>query len=910
MACREFLGEKKSQAAPIVIDVEGHGRDEDLAAGVDLSRTVGWFTAKYPVALDVGGLSWAQVVAGEAALGAAIKDAKEQLRALPDALTYGALRYLNAEVDLAGPDPAIGFNYLGRLGAPARIGADGWRISRLGTDISGAGLDMPLMHTVEVNAVAVDTDAGPQLHANWMWAPSAFDSAEITRLGGLWFEALTGMCAHVRGGGGGLTPSDIVPARLTQQQLDELQRQHRVADVLPLTPVQQGLLFHAGTAAGPDNIDDVYTVQLDISVAGAVDPERLRDAVQALIIRHPNLAARFSGQFGEAVQVIPADPVAPWRYVELGTGSGDAEEEIQRLCAAERAAVCDLEQGHAFRVALVRTDEQRFRFVLTNHHVVLDGWSMPIVLREIFASYHGQRLPAAVPYRRFVSWLGDRDRAAAHSAWGEVLAGFDNPTLVGPQDGLGLGRRSSTSFRVPAATTRALGELARACHTTVSTVLQGGWALLLMGLTGHHDVAFGVPVSGRPTELAGAESMVGLFINTVPVRATITPATTTAELLEQLHTSHNHTLEHQHLALRDIHRVAGQDRLFDTLFVYENYPIDTSVLRGADELAITDIATRDYTHYPLTIQAMPGDQLSLGVEFDTDVFDADTIATLIARFQRVLVAMTADPARRCSSMDLLDAGEHARLREWGNRTVLTQPAPTSASIPVLWAAQVARTPEALALTYAGRSLTYRELDANATRLAHLLAGHGAGPGSVVALLLSRSAGAIAAILAVLKTGAAYLPIDPGLPASRVEFMLADAAPIAAITTAPLAHRLHGHDLLVIDIQDGYVQTYPGAALPTPATDDIAYLIYTSGTTGVPKGVAITHHNITRLLQTAHAQLSSAGVWSQWHSLAFDVSVFEIWGALLGGGRLVIVPESTARSPKTSSPNLPPNTSPS
>ncbi|MGB9306482.1 MAG: amino acid adenylation domain-containing protein, partial [Mycobacterium sp.] len=847
LAWREFLGGLKSQARPIAIDVEGHGRDEDLAAGVDLSRTVGWFTAKYPVALTlgaVGGLSWAQVVAGEAALGAAIKDAKEQLRALPDALTYGALRYLNAEVDLPGPDPAIGFNYLGRLGAPTHTGADGWRISRLGTDISGAGLDMPLMHTVEVNAVTVDTDAGPQLHANWMWAPSAFDSAQITRLGGLWFEALAGMCAHVRGGGGGLTPSDIVPARLNQQQLDELQWQHRVADVLPLTPVQQGLLFHAGTAPGND---DLYTVQLDISVAGAVDPERLRDAVQALIIRHPNLGARFSGQFGEAVQVIPADPVAPWRYVELDARCGDAEEQIARLCAAERAAVCDLVKGQAFRVALVRTDEQRFRFVLTNHHVVLDGWSMPIVLREIFASYHGQRLPAAASYRRFVSWLAERDRPAAHAAWAEVLAGFDTPTLVGPQDGLGLGRRSSTSFRVPAATTRALGELARACHTTVSTVLQGGWALLLMGLTGHHDVAFGVPVSGRPTELAGAESMVGLFINTVPVRATITPATTTAELLEQLHTSHNHTLEHQHLALRDIHRVAGQDRLFDTLFVYENYPIDTSALRGADQLAITDISTRDYTHYPLTIQAMPGDHLSLGVEFDTDVFDADTIATLIARLQRVLVAMTADPTRRCSSMDLLDAGEHARLREWGNRAVLTQPVPTSASIPGLWAAQVARNAEAVALTFEGRSLTYRELDAAATRLAHLLAGHGVGPGSVVALLLSRSAEAIAAILAVLKTGAAYLPIDPGLPANRVEFMLADAAPIAAITTATLAHRLDGHDLLVIDvsdIHDSVVDTQPPTALPAPGPDDIAYFIYTSGTTGIPKGVAITHHNIT------------------------------------------------------------------
>ena len=479
---------------------------------------------------------------------------------------------------------------------------------------------------------------------------------------------------------------------------------------------------------------------------------------------------------------------------------------------------------------------------------------------------------------------------------GEVLAGFDAPTLVGPPARLGLGPRGVASFRVPDATTRAVGELARSCHTTVNTVLQGAFARLLCSLTGQHDVVFGTPVSGRPAELAGADSMVGLFINTVPVRATITPATTTTHLLEQLQNTYNDTLEHQHLALNEIHRFTGQDNLFDTLFVYQNYPVDTAALSGDHEVAVTDVTGRESNHYPLTFQALPGHELGIRVEYDTDVFDADSIAALVERLERVLVAMTADPERALSSLDLLDGGEHARLDEIGNRAVLTEPASAPVSIPVLFAAQVARTPESVAVTCGGRSVTYRELEEASNRLAHLLAADGVGPGACVGLLFYRSAEAIAAMLAVLKTGAAYLPIDPAVPAERIGFMLDDAAPIAAVTTADLAGRLDGHGLLVIDVNDPAVAGQPSTALPAPAPDDIAYLIYTSGTTGVPKGVAIAHRNVTRLLESLDADVPQAGVWSQCHSLAFDFSVWEIFGALLRGGRLVVVSESVARSP--------------
>ncbi|MGV9801529.1 amino acid adenylation domain-containing protein [Mycobacterium sp. NPDC003449] len=905
LAWAEYLG---TGAAPIGIDVEGHGRVEEFAgpadSHIDLSRTVGWFTSKYPVALAVGELSWDQVTSGDTALGPVLKAAKEQLRALPEGLTYGLLRYLNPDVDVTGSDPTIGFNYLGRLGAGAGdLSEDLWRIDQdaLSDTAATSAVPMPLMHTVELNAGAMDSDTGPRLQAGWTWAPSAVDEDQINRLSRLWLEALTGICAHVQHGGGGLTPSDIAPARLSQRQIDELQAQFGVADVLPLTPVQQGLLFHSTLTRGRADADhvDVYAVQLDITIAGVVDQHRLRDAVHGVVARHPNLAARFVEQFGEPVQVIPAEPVMAWRYLDLRGDDLTPDEEIARLCAAERAAVCDLVERPTFRAALIRTSGNQHRFVLTFHHIVIDGWSLPILLREVFAGYFGQRLPAAPPYRAFVDWLGGQDREAARSAWREVLAGFDTPTLVAPP--ALPGPRGVETYRLSAEATKTLGELARSCHTTVATVLQAGWAQLLMALTGQRDVAFGTAVSGRPADLAGADSIVGLLINTVPVRARTTSATTVADLLGQLQSHHNDTIEHEHLALTEIHHLSGHEQLFDTLFLYESYPIDTSAFLGVHELTVTEFDNREYNHYPLSVMALPGHELGLRIEYDADVFDVAAIGALFERFERVLMAMTADPTRRLSSMEVLDAGERDRIDAWGNRAVLSHPVPDPVSIPEVFARQVARDPEAPAVTFGSRSMNYGELDEAANRLANLLAVYGAGPGESVAMLLPRSDEAIVAILAVLKTGAAYLPIDPSVPTARLEFVLGDAKPIAAITTADLRARLEDSDVAVVEVDDPddpAAAIYPSTKLLTPAADDIAYVIYTSGTTGVPKGVAITHANVTQVLEKLPAGLPAGPgqVWSQWHSLVFDVSVWEIWGALLHGGRLVIVPESVAGSP--------------
>ncbi|OBI46130.1 non-ribosomal peptide synthetase [Mycobacterium colombiense] len=888
-----------SGQTPIGIDVEGHGRHDELSANVDLSRTVGWFTAKYPVALDVAGLDWAKVVAGDAALGAVIKRAKEQLRALPDGITYGLLRYLNPVVEVGDHDPTVMFNYLGRLGGATGLSDEVWQpsLDSLSATAAATAVPMPLTHTLALDAGTIDGEAGPRLHANWSWATTALDHPQVNRLSELWFEAIAGICAHVLRGGGGLSPSDVAPARLTQQQIDDLEQHERVADVLPLTPLQQGLLFHAA-ATQADGVD-LYAIQLAIDVAGPIDPHRLHEAVRSVARRHPNLAVRFCPDIDPPVQIIPADPVIPWRYLDFGTDQADVEERVHRMCAAERAAVCDLAGPPHFRAALIRTAKDHHRLVLTNHHVVLDGSSLPILLQEVFAAYNGQRLPAPVPYRRFVTWLTGRDHDSAHAAWRKMLAGFETPTLVGSPHRQRPGRQGLESRRLSEAVTRALQQLARGQRTTINTVLRAGWAQLLMSLTGQRDVVFGAAVSGRSADLPGAESMVGLLINTVPVRAQVTAATTIADLLGQLRNAYQQTLDHEHLALTEIHRITGHDQLFDTLFVYENYPLGAAASMELGELAITGLTSRESTHYPLTLQATPGPELALGIEYDSDVFDAESVAALADRLERILLAMTADPSRRVSSVDLLAAAEHERLDEFGNRAVLSHRV-IGPSIPELFAAQVIRTPEAVALSCGQSSWTYHQVDLASQRLAQLLIDHGAGAGQCVAVMFGRSAEAIVAILAVLKSGAAYLPIDPAVPDARIEFVLGDAAPIAVVTTGELASRFDGRGLTVIDV-DVPVDVQLSIAPPSaPAAENVAHIIYTSGTTGVPKGVAVTHHNVTQLMEGLDAGLTAPGpvkVSTQWHSYAFDASVREIWGALLHGGRLVVVPEAVAGSPE-------------
>ncbi len=615
-----------------------------------------------------------------------------------------------------------------------------------------------------------------------------------------------------------------------------------VEELLPLSPLQEGFYFHS---LADDH--DAYVVQQVVELDGDVDPERLRRAAERLLARHAPLRACFRpGADGRPVQVIRREAVLPWR------------EAAHDVTAEERARPFDLAGAPLLRCALIGGR----RLVLTFHHIVADGWSLPVLHRELLALYAGEELPEVTPYREFLRGLAGRDGEGARAAWAHALAGFDEPARMidAPP-----GPVAPAHVRVELAedVTERLTARARQLGVTLSTVVQGAWGLLLGRTLGRGDVVFGTTVSGRDAEVAGIEDMVGLFINTLPTRFRWSPAATLADLLTTLQNEQAALLDHQHLGLAAVQRAAGRaggGELFDTLVVFENYPSSGGLAAGG--LRIAGAEFHDTVHYPLALIVKPGRRLDLRLKFHDGRVPRADAEGIADRLARLLTAVATDPGQRAARVDLAED-----VRPQQGETVAITPTTLTERI----AAQTARTPHALAVVYEDTRLTYAELDARAAELATRL--H-AGRGDVVAVAVPRSEQLLIALLAVLKSGAAYLPIDTGYPADRIAYMLSDSGATTVI---------RGREL--------YVEMSGGESRPNPAgarPGDPAYLIYTSGSTGRPKGAVVSHEAIVnrlRWMQGAYP-LDAEDRILQKTPASFDVSVWEFFWALCEGAAVV------------------------
>jgi amino acid adenylation domain-containing protein len=656
-----------------------------------------------------------------------------------------------------------------------------------------------------------------------------------------------------------------------------------IADFYQLSPMQQGMIVHALQ----DDASSAYVEIITCVLVGKIDEAAIREAWESVIARHNSLRTAFLWEgLDEPIQVVHRAIQLPWLSFDWQTKTrAEQDAELETFVTAEQARGIDITQAPLMRFALMRTGPEEARLVWTHHHALLDGWSVSILLEEFFACHDAigsgvaPTLRTAPDYRGYIDWIKQGDREKAAGFWKNYLRGFREPTPIGKNAPRVRARAVAHNvgekiFRLDVAETERLREFARTRRVTVNTLVQAAWACVLGHTSGSHDVVFGAIVSGRPAELPDADGTVGLFINTLPMRIDSRSTRPMAEWLTELQTNRALAEPHNFCALADIHgwsdAPAGAP-LFESLLVFENYPVARAAASGASELQIREPRVYERTNYPLTlITALLDGELVCKWIFHADRFTEEEIVLWTERVKRALVSLPEAPC--AAAISLLSDAEREQVTARWNQTQTAYPRETR--IEALFAAKAADTPDVTAVVCGDRRLSYGELDAAADALAKQLREDGVTPGEIVGVSLERSIDLIVALLAILKCEAAYLPLDTSYPSDRLAFMQRDSQ-VRGLVTRRDGKLAVGH--------------VAGAAEPARA-HGVAYVMYTSGSTGEPKGTAVPHRAVVRLVRnTNYVTFGPGEVFLQLAPVSFDASTFEIWGALLNGGTLVVMP---------------------
>jgi amino acid adenylation domain-containing protein/non-ribosomal peptide synthase protein (TIGR01720 family) len=889
-----------------LIQLEGHGR-EPLFDEIDLTRSVGWFTSAYPLRLTP-----------LAEQGASIKAIKEQLRGVPHkGLGYGVLRYLADDLCkrsmAALPGADITFNYLGQF--DQSFGAE----ALFHPLDESAGLahdpDAPLP-----NELSVDSQVyGGELVLRWTFSRERHDAHTIGRLADAYLAELRSLIAHcLQDDAGGLTPSDFPLAHLAQAQLDALPvPASAIEDVYPLTPMQEGLLLHTLLEPGTG----LYYMQDRYRINSALDPERFAQAWQAVIARHEALRASFCWNVGEdMLQVIHKPGSTPIEYLDWSAEPQDEQEpRLQALLKAEREAGFDLLNQAPFHLRLIRVGEARYWFMMSNHHILIDAWCRSLLMNDFFDIYmalgEGRDAQLATPprYRDYIAWLQRQNLNEARQWWQQNLQGFERTTPI-PSDRPFLREHAGGSggmvvgdcyTRLDARDGAQLRELAQAHQLTVNTFAQAAWALVLRRLSGDRDVLFGVTVAGRPVEMPEMQRTVGLFINSIALRVKLPEdgqPCSVRQWLSALLDSNMQLREYEYLPLVTIQEHSelpkGQP-LFDSLFVFENAPVEVSVLDRAQSLNATSDSGRTHTNFPLTAVCYPGDDLGLHLSYDQRYFDESTVQGMLSEFKRLLLALVQGFHGDMAELALIGEQEREFLVEGCNQSAHAYP--LERSYIELFEQQVAQHPQRIAASCLDQQWSYDELNRRSNGLGHALIAAGVGLDQPVALLAERGLDLLGMIIGSFKAGAGYLPLDPGLPGPRLSRIIdLSRTPLLVCTEAcreQAIELLEGVDCQLLVWEEIPARGENPGFYSGP--DNLAYVIYTSGSTGLPKGVMVEQRGMlnNQLSKVPYLGLSDADVIAQTASQSFDISVWQFLAAPLFGARVDIVPNTIAHDPQ-------------
>ncbi|MBH8578100.1 amino acid adenylation domain-containing protein [Nostocaceae cyanobacterium CENA369] len=677
----------------------------------------------------------------------------------------------------------------------------------------------------------------------------------------------------------------------------QLIKNNNIESIYPLSPTQQGMLFH--TLHEPES--GVYFEQFCLTLSGNLDIELFQQACARVVKRHPVLRTLVVWEKQEKpLQVVCKQVDLPWQIDDWRSFSAKTQKKhLEAVLQADRIQCFIVDKAPLMRFTLIRVADDIYEFIWSFHHLLIDGWSLPILCKEIFAFYHALikgeylYLNTPRPYRNYINWLQQQDLKAAEKFWQQQLQGFTSPTRLllnqsevqdSPQPKTYREHQCSLSSTI----TAALQSQAQQYHLTVSTFIQAAWATLLSRYTDESELVFGATVSGRPPTLSGVESMVGLFINTLPVRVKVPTATPLWQWLRELQTQQVERSQYSWCPLVDIQALSDipQDLpLFESIVVFENYPQYPSISIPGASIQITKRRVIEQTNYPLTVIAVPGQELSLRIIYDSSRFDEETITRMMGHLVTLLEGMVTNIEQTVSEISMLTAAEQQQILVW-NDTKKDYP---QKCIAQLFAEQVERTPNAIAVSFQSQQLTYQELNCQANQLAHHLQNLGVKPEVHVGICIERSLAMVVGILAILKAGGAYVPLDSRSPQERLSYILSDSQASVLLTDSSISLSQPSLTVVCLDKLEIFCHNSKENPVSEVTPDNLAYVMHTSGSTGKPKGVAMSHRSLANLL---HWQIQESAVnfakTLQFASISFDVSFQEIFSTLCSGGTLVLI----------------------
>ncbi|QMS92211.1 AMP-binding protein [Nostoc edaphicum CCNP1411] len=679
-------------------------------------------------------------------------------------------------------------------------------------------------------------------------------------------------------------------------------KRQNIENIYPLSPMQQGMLFH--TLLTPQA--GVYVPQVCLNLEGKLDVNAMQAAWHEVIKNHAVLRSAFYWeQRDKPFQVVFRQVEFPWTFLDWREVSSEEQKaRLEEFLEGDRYDGFDLKQPPLMRFALIQLAESHHTLIWTQHHLILDGWSSALVIQQVFQHYYHSpsRYSNPRPYGEYIAWLQQQDQAAAKTFWQKQLQGFITPTSLPISQNL---RTTQPSLQEEMRSlnpdqTATLQTWVKQHQLTLNTLLQGAFALLLSRYSNTTDVVFGATSSGRPATLPGVQSMVGLFINTLPVRVQVSPQANLVEWLQKLQAQQAESWQYEYTSLLEIQEWSELPRgtsLFESILVFENYPVDTSGVQGNQDLRIVNIQSIEWTNFPLTLLVSVGNKLSVKLKYDRNRFAPVAMTQLLEHFCLLLERMIVQSEQNLGTISLLTHQERQQIIQW-NQTQTDYP---QECIHHQFEAQVARTPDNIAVVFQEEKLTYRELNQRANQLAHYLQKLGVQPETLVGIYLERSLLMVIGILAILKAGAAYVPLDPDYPTQRLGYILSETEVPVIFTQASLLENLpcHSSKAVYLDRDWQEITQHKNHNISTFVNPENAiYVIYTSGSTGKPKGVINTHRGVSNRLFWMQQQygLQTSERVLQKTPFSFDVSVWEFFWTLLNGACLVMAKPGGHRDP--------------